>query len=1155
MGIFVRAELERAVQVVEATVPRVLWFSLSASSDTRGSPSTIICACYPAPGGDVVTWSAIVQQYRSIRARFPLAHCFIAGDCNTHLSYVVQHAQPCTCLHCRQSAADKDIERLITEVGLVALNPPMATHVSGTCIDLFLGPSACARPAVRVHAAPMVESDHALVLLVAPVQLQANFANGLSRVAWTAGPAWEEGLACVPDLLEALSAAVGRLVEAPWCQPFHMGGNAPRLVRLALLDGAAWARDVIITLVGHAAGATRAVAPARRPRVKPPCLVDPEAHAGHDTYRRAVARATWTAHKAVIHKYAQLRRDAPNEAERYIAKFFSAQQAFEIALVQPSTGESLDCPGMVAAVEADLRARADNDFPHDPAEQDAQRRVVSAIRTAGAVDPVPHAGSAASPLRADCLYTPLELEAALDSLKESSSTARGCYAAVRAPSAPGRRLTLALMNLARRVCLTSAMWSLRHIVPLHKSGPRVVRKVDCLRPISVSCDMAGVQDALWLSRNAGKLEAYAGAAQQGGVGDPLSLVLALVIQAQLRAAQNLPTWWALTDLRWAFDVASRPAMLIAAFAAGITGADWLILDDTFTQDRLCVVLHGCLGGVFLLGAGTAQGRRFSARVFNGQLRWLADEVENVLPRGCASLIPPPYRRMLAELDAACPVPSSAAAAPAPPASPGKLLGLAEEVVRVAAAEEPPWPLAQAHARRALAACAEQADRAAIVNALGTVPLPPVQYSDDLAAPCPSPGALRAIVSVEPSSARSLYARRTRAHFNYAAGKTAVMALCGSPDPGMVGAPVVTSKTLLGVLVDSGLTFSPLLSSLLARGHAMFEALMHAAETGGFPPPVTAAQVPTRIVSALSYSAPLLAATPRAFHALNELQVAWARRLLGCRTACDADVPGPVVVTQCGWTLRLGTLFQERCIMARARLLALPPEHPGARVFVAARATTATTWVAAVGALMQKFPGGIPDLDLHPLFGGQALGEARANPAARRKLLKAYRLHVVRPALLQHDAAVFYEAAAPVMPALGFSYSAAVPEPQALPWSLLDLDLGPSTWLAYRTWATVRVSGRWPLTVLGGSTLPSVLPSCAACGAEHPVVSHPLCACPGTAHLRRALEQEATMPPLSGASLYLLQLFRDGPVGPARAAHVRFVHAAVLCAVAPTPSPG
>eukprot|EP00959_Pyramimonas_sp_CCMP1952_P049450 1033173-Pyramimonas_sp.AAC.1 len=60
---------------------------------------------------------------------------------------------------------------------------------------------------------------------------------------------------------------------------------------------------------------------------------------------------------------------------------------------------------MLTAAEADLRARADNSFPRDPVEQEEQRRAVTAIRAAGAVDPSPGAGGAASPLRADCLHT------------------------------------------------------------------------------------------------------------------------------------------------------------------------------------------------------------------------------------------------------------------------------------------------------------------------------------------------------------------------------------------------------------------------------------------------------------------------------------------------------------------------------------------------------------------------------------------------------------------------------------------------------------------------------------------------------------------------------------------------------------------------------
>eukprot|EP00959_Pyramimonas_sp_CCMP1952_P248841 5201692-Pyramimonas_sp.AAC.1 len=66
--------------------------------------------------------------------------------------------------------------------------------------------------------------------------------------------------------------------------------------------------------------------------------------------------------------------------------------------------------------------------------------------------------------------------------------------------------------------------------------------------------MTAVVGGLWNARRAPLLEQCCGVAQQGGVGDPISPLLALLIHAQLRRAQGLPTYWAATDLQWAFDV-------------------------------------------------------------------------------------------------------------------------------------------------------------------------------------------------------------------------------------------------------------------------------------------------------------------------------------------------------------------------------------------------------------------------------------------------------------------------------------------------------------------------------------------------------------------------------------------------------------------------
>ena len=46
-----------------------------------------------------------------------------------------------------------------------------------------------------------------------------------------------------------------------------------------------------------------------------------------------------------------------------------------------------------------------------------------------------------------------------------------------------------------------------------------------------------------------------------------------------------------------------------------------------------------------------------------------------------------------------------------------------------------------------------------------------------------------------------------------------------------------------------------------------------------------------------------------------------------------------------------------------------------------------------------------------------------------------------------------------------------------------------------------MTGRWPLPVFGGSTLPSLLQSCPACGANVITVLHALCTCPDLVALR------------------------------------------------------
>ena len=106
VGIFIRPELEHAVRAIpEISSSRQQWFEIW-SEGTGDAPAVILCALYPAHGGDVDAWGSIVAHAGLLRERFPHARRLLGGDGNLHLSYTVSHDEHCRCLHCRQHARD-----------------------------------------------------------------------------------------------------------------------------------------------------------------------------------------------------------------------------------------------------------------------------------------------------------------------------------------------------------------------------------------------------------------------------------------------------------------------------------------------------------------------------------------------------------------------------------------------------------------------------------------------------------------------------------------------------------------------------------------------------------------------------------------------------------------------------------------------------------------------------------------------------------------------------------------------------------------------------------------------------------------------------------------------------------------------------------------
>ena len=127
---------ENIVVLDEFCSERHFWIRIqtSARSNSSGRDADILCCSfYCSPGGDIATWTEIVDTYAQIRTLHPGCKFFLLGDGNTHLSYLVDHAGDCGCLHCKQPAHDVHIQQLIEHAGLRAINPQVPSHDMRHC--------------------------------------------------------------------------------------------------------------------------------------------------------------------------------------------------------------------------------------------------------------------------------------------------------------------------------------------------------------------------------------------------------------------------------------------------------------------------------------------------------------------------------------------------------------------------------------------------------------------------------------------------------------------------------------------------------------------------------------------------------------------------------------------------------------------------------------------------------------------------------------------------------------------------------------------------------------------------------------------------------------------------------------------------------------
>ena len=289
VGVFIDIDYEHLFSEVDHVGnERCIWFRLQVYREI-----TILGALYGPPGGDLVFWKGVVADYASLRKRYPGAQIILMGDANIHLSYILKHEYCCACLHCNQTACDRNIEALLTSHGIIAHNPACGTHVSGTAINLILSDITHAL-LVSVKPVPSAMSDHTLVMASTPMDLSRQPSHHIGRVSWAPHGDWENGLLRASTVTRGLREAIEPMLVDPSLRPPQYGGSVPKKRRRALLDLAAWCRDTVYVIIGHTCSAV-AVRPCNAAGHKRACIQSPSLFQDHQSFKEATARAAWKA--------------------------------------------------------------------------------------------------------------------------------------------------------------------------------------------------------------------------------------------------------------------------------------------------------------------------------------------------------------------------------------------------------------------------------------------------------------------------------------------------------------------------------------------------------------------------------------------------------------------------------------------------------------------------------------------------------------------------------------------------------------------------------------------------------------------------------------------------------------------------------------------
>ena len=323
------------------------------------------------------------------------------------------------------------------------------------------------------------------------------------------------------------------------------------------------------------------------------------------------------------------------------------------------------------------------------------------------------------------------------------------------------------------------------------------------------------------------------------------------------------------------------------------------------------------------------------------------------------------------------------------------------------------------------------------------------------------------------------------------------ALCGQ-----IPAQVDQIK-VLGILLDSQLSFLPLFSQAVAELQTIGGKLASGLSSHGFGLPAVASQFMTRVLPAALHGCELLISSnlewTQVAKQLNEAQYIVAKTFLGCPKTAHLG-SHVAVLAETRLLTRAGTWLAKNIIMARARLACLPDIHPAKRVAQGIqRAGIPDTWLHHSASVLRYFQIGWDLWD--PTYSIPC--EVFESVKARRNFLRQYGKHV-QPFLLSSDFEWFKNALAVLNSEGLIPYVDIIPLHQ--PWAAKEQwkTWPVSLWQAHRIWSVARIIGGAPILSEVSGGFIAIFSLCPFCHHRAIGLQHMMTTCPGTIDLRRNL---------------------------------------------------